>query len=327
MEEENNQRDWREEIENIYNSFSVKVDGANFPGGRKEVLAAQEKLDGLKSEFRNDGEFAVQSLELQKELDYSAKRHFYGPKFVLIGVLIGILVVFYMSGKADRKADKLLIDDAERIQMQKIDKLETSVRTDKEQVEYYENYIKKVSAEVEGYKDGEMTNQIKERIEVRENNIAKAEKDLAKKKSDLEVHGKDLEEIKSMSAEQYRDYKKEQDKEIADSASGYGWRTILWFLIILAASFVPGYVINKREANRTSHQNKFLGFVFSLMGSGQTVRYRRSDGSTYDDYSGHLGAFAAAMAILLTSIILIVIMLPYVAVFMVVRNIVIPYLS
>lgn len=327
MSDDNSQRDWREEIENIYNSFSVAVDGANFPGGRKEVLAAQEKLDEMKGEFKSDGEFTEQALELQKELDYSGKRHFYGPKFVLIGVLIGILVVFYMSGKADRKAGKLLIDDAERIQMQKIDKLNTSVKMDKDQVEYYENYINKVSAEVEEYKEGEMTNQIKERIAEREKNIAKAEKDLVKKKADLETHSKDLEELKSMTAEEYRDYKREQDMEVADSASNYGWRTVMWFLIILAASFVPGYTINKREARRTSQGNKFLSMIFTIMGSGQTVRYRRADGSTYDDYSGHLGAFAAALAILLTSIILIVIMLPYVAAFMVIRNIVLPQLS
>lgn len=326
--ENQSERNWRDEIESIWNSFSVKNKvGANLPGGRKETLAAQEKLVELKREFKNDGDFAVDSLELQKELDYSTKRHFYGPKFVLLGVLIGIFVVFIMSGKASSKADKLLIDDAERIQMNKIDKLETSVKMDKEQVDYLKNYIDRESKRIEEYKAGELTNQIRERITVIEKNIAKAVKDLVKKEADLETHSKDLNELKSMSAEEYRDYKKEQDKEIAGSASGYGWRTVLWFLIILAASFIPGYTINKRESNRTSDGNKFLGLILAIMGSGQTVRYRRADGSTYDDYSGHLGAVAAGIAIFLTSIILIVIMLPYVAAFMVIRNVVIPYLS
>ncbi len=327
MTNQNSERNWREEIEGIYNSFSVKVEGADFPGGKKETEAAQEKLDGMKREFKGDSEFEEQASILQKELDYSTKRHFYGPKFLLIGVLIGIFVVFYMSSKADKKADNMLIDDAESIQLDKIRNLENRVGSNEDQIEISQNYLSDLNKEIEGYKEGEMTNQIKERIGEREKIIAKTEKDIAMMKADIEKYKEDIDELKSMTAEEYRDFKQEQEKEVAGMASDYGWRTILWFLVMIAASFVPGYTINKRESKRTSSGNQFLAMVFMIMGSGQTIRYRRADGTTYDDNSGHLGAFAAGIALMVASIIVIVIMLPYVAAFMVVRNIVLPYLS
>jgi len=232
-----------------------------------------------------------------------------------------------MSSKADKKADNMLIDDAESIQLDKIRNLENRVGSNEDQIEISQNYLSDLNKEIEGYKEGEMTNQIKERIGEREKIIAKTEKDIAMMKADIEKYKEDIDELKSMTAEEYRDFKQEQEKEVAGMASDYGWRTILWFLVMIAASFVPGYTINKRESKRTSSGNQFLAMVFMIMGSGQTIRYRRADGTTYDDNSGHLGAFAAGIALMVASIIVIVIMLPYVAAFMVVRNIVLPYLS
>lgn len=335
--ENQSERNWRDEIESIWNSFSVKNKvGANLPGGRKETLAAQEKLVELKREFKNDEEFDELAKVLDEKLKYGMKRHFYGPKFVLIGSLIGILFMFYMSGRAERMSGKLSLEEAESKQAKRIVKLEEAVNKDSERVVFFKKHIAIAEKEIEESKNGVPTEQLKKTTAEKQDIVDKAKVKLKEKEDDLEKNTEELEKIKPMTAEEYRVYKIEHDMEMAEATSDYGWKSFLWLSIIFASCFVPGYTINKREHALSEENDSIFKSIrkaslfrmfLSIMGSGQSVSYVSSDGSTSTDFSGNLTMFALGTALLLTTIILFVIFLPYIMIVIVIRNVVIPYLS
>ncbi|MDD4205727.1 MAG: hypothetical protein WC212_01780 [Candidatus Delongbacteria bacterium] len=329
MEEHTGSKDWRKEIDSIWDSFSVKNKvGVNKPGGRKQVLKAQERLEQLKREVKDDEEFNELAQVLDEEMKYSLKRHFYGPKFVIIGTLIGILFMFFFSFQAKAKIDNMTIEKAASLQAKRISKIEDILKKDRKKEEFFRKSITSVKEEIRQTRAGEITEPQKYTVEEKEELIEKAKIKLNEIETDLKKYSEELETIKPMSSEEYREYKQKQDTDMADATSRYGWKSILWLIVLIGACFVPGFEINKREKKKEGKAEKgsYLGFIITIMFSGSSVRYERSDGSQFTDHSGHLHAFAIATAILLTTIVLYVIFLPYVAVFMVVRNIVIPEL-
>ena len=116
---------------------------------------------------------------------------------------------------------------------------------------------------------------------------------------------KDIEFLQSMSAEEYRDYKADSHREAADMVSGYTWRTFLWLLLFIGSCFPPVYALNKRIAKNPEGQKGILfSTIFALLGGARTRRYRRADGTTYDDNSEFLGSVVASIALVGVSIIL-----------------------
>ena len=313
---------WFKEIEEIYHSFSLIIDDRYKPGTKKEIDQAKIEVEELKRKHKGNKDFDKEIKYLDDLLVDSSKRRFNGSKFTIIGVFLGILIMFYMSNRVEEKSGKLTIDKAESIQEDKIVKLERKVKGAKGEIEYSLTYSIPLKKEIEELKKQEQSNQIMERIALKEKNLAESEKNTKIRETTISESEKEIEFLKSMSAEEYRDYKVGNDQEAADSVSGYAWKTILWFLLYLVAMFPFVFTIDKRGKKGKS---QWLKIIAAILGTAQTVRYRRSDGSTYDDNSSYLGAFATAIALPAAAIALTIALLPYIAIIVFVRNIVIPY--
>ena len=320
------QKSWRDRIDEIYNSFSLIVNDEKRPGSRREIVNARNVIDELKGENKGDAQFEQEIEKLEGILNESSKRKFNGSKLTIAGVLIGILVMFCMTIRIENKSGKLLIDDAERKQKHKITQLERSIKNTKNMLQENEKISKALEKELTELNSQEQTNQIRERIEQRQISKATFQKAIENRKKSIQQSEKEHKKLSSMSAEEYRDYKVAKGKEASDSISGYSWRTLFWFILFVVSGFTPVYTINKRSTkNKIVKHGWLLRLVGRVMDSGYTIRYRRSDGTTYTDQSGHLMAFAGGLAFLLVSIIVIVVLLPYFAVFAFIRNFVIPY--
>lgn len=313
---------WFKEIEEIYRNFSLIIDDRYKPGSKKEIDQAKIVVAELKKKHKGNKDFDKEIKYLDDLLIDSSKRRFNGSKFTIIGVFLGILIMFYMSNRVEEKSGSLTIDKAESIQLDKIVKLERKVKSAKDEIEYSMTYSIPLKKEIEELKKQEQSNQIIERIALKEKNLASSEENNKIRETTISESEKEIKFLKSMTAEEYRDYKIGSDQEAADSVSGYAWKTILWFLLYLAAMFPFVFTIDKRGKKDKS---KWLKVIGAILGSAQTVRYRRSDGSTYDDNSSYLGAFAVAIALPATAIVLTIVLLPYIATIVFVRNIVIPY--
>ena len=313
---------WFKEIEEIYQNFSLIIDDRYKPGSKKEIDQAKIEVAELKRKHKGNKDFDKEIKYLDDLLVDSSKRKFDGSKFTIIGVFLGILIMFYMSNRVEEKSTSLTIDKAESIQLDKIVKLERKVKSAKDEIEYSMTYTIPLKKEIEDLKKQEQSNQVIERIAAKEKNLASSEENNKIRETTISESEKQIEFLKSMSAEEYRDYKIGNDQEAADSVSGYAWKTILWFLLYLAAMFPFVFTIDKRGKKDKS---KWLKIIGAILGSAQTVRYRRSDGSTYDDNSSYLGAFAVAIALPATAIVLTIVLLPYIATIVFVRNIVLPY--
>ena len=313
---------WFKEIEEIYQNFSLIIDDRYKPGSKKEIDQAKIEVAELKRKHKGNKDFDKEIKYLDDLLVDSSKRKFDGSKFTIIGVFLGILIMFYMSNRVEEKSTSLTIDKAESIQLDKIVKLERKVKSAKDEIEYSMTYTIPLKKEIEDLKKQEQSNQIIERIAAKEKNLASSEENNKIRETTISESEKQIEFLKSMSAEEYRDYKIGNDQEAAASVSGYAWKTILWFLLYLAAMFPFVFTIDKRGKKDKS---KWLKIIGAILGSAQTVRYRRSDGSTYDDNSSYLGAFAVAIALPATAIVLTIVLLPYIATIVFVRNIVLPY--
>ncbi|NPD45613.1 hypothetical protein [Lentimicrobium sp. S6] len=313
---------WFKEIEEIYQSFSLIIDDRYKPGTKKEIDHAKIKVEELKKKHKGNKDFNKEIKYLDDLLVDSGKRRFNGSKFTIIGVFLGILVMFYMSNRVEEKSGDLSIDKAESIQLDKIVKLERKIKSAKDEIEYSMTYTIPLKKEIEDLKKQEQSNQIIERIAAKEKNLASSEENNRIRETTISESKKQIEFLKSMSAEEYRDYKIGNDQEAADSVSGYAWKTILWFLLYLSAMFPFVFTIDKRGKKDKS---KWLKIIGAILGSAQTVRYRRSDGSTYDDNSSYIGAFATAIALPVAAIALTIVLLPYIATIAFVRNIIVPY--
>jgi len=314
---------WFKEIEKIYHTFSSIIDDKYSPGSRKEIENARVEVAKLKSEYSGDAEFDKEIAFLDDVLIKSNKRKFNGSKFTIIGVFLGILFMFYMSNKVETESGSLLIDKAEGIQQDKIVKLDRKANMAKKEIDYEKESYNSLLKEIEDLKAQEQTNQIVERIVEREKRLASFEKNKQIRENTIKESEKEIKFLKSMTAEEYRDYKVASDQEVADSISGFTWKTLLWFLLYIASTFPFVFTINKR--GKRSGKSGWLKTIGVILGSAQTVRYRRSDGSTYDDNSSYIGAIAVAIALPATAIVLTIVLLPYIATIAFVRNIVIPY--
>lgn len=314
---------WFKEIEKIYHTFSLIIDDKYSPGSRKEIENAKIEVEKLKREYSGDADFDKEISFLDDVLIKSSKRKFNGSKFTIIGVILGILFMFYMSNKAKIESGSLLIDKAETIQQNIIVKLERKVKTAKMEIDYAKEPHNALLKEIEDLKAQEQTNQIVERIGERKKRLAAFDKNKQIRENTIKESKKEIKFLKSMTAEEYRDYKIENDQVSADSVSGYAWKTLLWFLLYIASTFPFVFTINKR--GKKSGKLRWLKVIGVILGSAQTVRYRRSDGSTYDDNSSYLGAIAVAIALPVAAIALTIVLLPYIASIAFVRNIVIPY--
>ncbi len=323
-EKENQKPDWFVEIEEIYHTFSLVIDDRYTPGSRKEIENAKIEVEKLKSKYSGNPDFDKEISALGDVLEWSVKRKFNGSKFTIIGVFLGILFMFYMSARVENKSGSLLIDKAEGIQQDKIVKLERKIKAAKNDMEYSMGPHNALKKEIEELKKQEQTNQIIERIGVKEKNLAQYEKNSTIWKNTIENAEKEIEFLKSMTAEEYRDFKVKSDQEAADSVSGYAWKTFLWFILYIASTFPFMFTINKRGGPKQKSSG-WLKVIAVVLGSAQTVRYRRPDGSTYDDNSAYLGAGAVAIALPLAAIVVTIVLLPYIATIAFVRNIVIPY--
>jgi len=314
---------WFKEIEDIYHTFSLIVDEKYTPGSKQEVDNAKIEVEKLKSKYSGDPEFDKEIAYLDALLDESLKRKFVGSKFTIIGIFLGILFMFYMSNKVEIQSGKLLIDKAEDIQQGKIVKLERKADMARKEIDYESTPYNNLKKEIADLKSQEQTNQIKERIVEREKQLKQYENNTAIREKTIKDSEKEIAFLKSMTAEEYRDYKVSSDQEAADSVSGYAWTTILWFILYIAAAFPFVFTINKR--NLREKKSNWLKIAGMLLGSARTVRYKRSDGSTYDDNSQYLGAFATAIALPVAAIVITIVLLPYIATIVFARNIVIPY--
>ncbi len=314
---------WFQEIENIYHTFSLIVDEKYTPGSKQEVENGKIEVEKLKNKYSGDSEFEKEIAYLDDKLDESLKRKFIGSKFTIVGVFLGILFMFYMSNKVESKSGSLLIDKAESIQQDKIVKLERKVNMTRDEIDYASTPYNNLKKEIAELKTQDQTNQIKERIVEREKQLKSYEKNKAIREKTITDSEKELKFLKSMNAEEYRDYKIASDQEVADSVSGYAWTTLLWFILYIAAAFPFVFTINKRGLREK--KSGWLKTIGVILGSAQTVKYRRSDGSTYNDNSQYLGAFATAIALPVAAIVLTIVLLPYIATIVFARNIVIPY--
>ncbi len=315
--------DWFTEIEEIYHTFSLIIDDHNTPGSRKEIENAKNEVEKLKSKYSGNPDFDKEISALEDVLQWSNKRKFNGSKFTIIGVFLGILFMFYMSSRVENESGSLLIDKAERIQQDKIVKLERKADMAKKEIGYSMEPYNSLKKEIAELKTQEQTNQIVERIGTKEKSLEQYEKNKTIRESTIENAEKEIKFLKSMTSEEYRDYKVKSDQEVADSVSGYAWTTFLWFILYIASTFPFVFTINKRGPK--SKSSGWLKAVAVILGSAQTVRYRRADGSTYDDNSSYLGAIAVAIALPTTAIVLTIVLLPYIATIAFARNIVIPY--
>ena len=319
-----NDTNWFNEIEEIYHTFSLIVDDKYTPGSRQEIENAKIEVEKLKGKYSGNTEFDKEIAFLDSVLKESNKRKFNGSKLTIIGVLIGILFMFYMSNKVEIKSGSLLIDKAERMQQDKIAKLESKADMAQKEIDYSMNSHNALKKEIANLKAQDETNQIIERIREREKSLAKYEKNKLTRENIIKDSKEEIEFLKSMTAEEYRDYKVNSDKKTADSVSGYAWTTVFWFLLYFASAFPFVFTINKRSL-KGKKSNWLLKAVSIVLGSAQTVRYRRSDGSTYDDNSSYIAAMAFAIALPIVAIIVTIIFLPYISVIAFARNIVIPY--
>ncbi len=316
--------DWFNDIEGIYHTFSLIIDGKYSPGSRKEIENAKIEVAKLKSKYSGNKEFEKEISFLDSVLIESNKRKWIGSKFTLIGVFIGIMIMFYMGNKVAVKSGSLLIDKAQQIQEDKIAKLKREIKGHNDFFEANSNWYNSIKKEISNLKKQKKTNQIVERIGEREKNLAKYEKQVEKLKNEIKEKEKDIEFLSSMSAEEYRDYKVKGDMETADAVSGYTWKTVLWFILFVASSFPTVYTINKR-GKKNAKTGWMAEIIASILGSARTIRYRRPDGTTYDDNSEFLGSVVASIALMGVSIIIIIAFLPYIALIAFARNIVIPY--
>ncbi len=315
---------WFKKVEEIYHTFSLIIDDKYSPGSRQEIENAKVEVAKLKSKYSGDAEFDKEIAYLDDVLIESEKRKFNGSKLTIIGVFLGILVMFYMSSKVENQSGNLLIDRAEGIQQDKIVKLKREINGSNDFIEANAYWYSSTKKEIADLKNQEQTNQIIERIGEKEKNIAKYEKSEAKEKTKIAKKQKEVDFLSSMTAEEYRDYKVNSDQEMADSVSGYAWTTLLWFILYIASTFPFVFTINKRSV-KGKKSSWLLKAIAIILGSASTVRYRRSDGSTYDDNSSYLGALAMAIALPLMAILLTIVLLPYIATIVFARNIVIPY--
>lgn len=315
--------EWFREIEGIYHTFSLIIDDRYKPGSRKEIENAKIAVAELKKRNKGNKDFDAEIKYLDDLLIESGKRKFNGSLFTIIGVILGILFMFYMSNKVEVESGGLLIDKAEGIQQDKITKLERKADMTKKDIDYSMTFYNDLKKEIADLETQEQTNQIVERIGEKKKRLADQEKVQLERETIIKEAEKEATFLKSMTAEEYRDYKVGKDQEAADSISGYGWKTILWFLLYIASTFPFVFTINKYgKKDKSSGWLKVIGVV---LGSAQTVRYRRSDGSTYDDNSSYLGAIAVAIALPVAAIALTIVLLPYIATIAFVRNIVVPY--
>jgi hypothetical protein len=315
---------WFKEIEEIYHTFSLIIDDKYSPGSRQEIENAKLEVAKLKGKYSGDAEFDKEIAYLDDLLNESIKRKFNGSKFTIIGVFIGILFMFYMSNRVETKSGSLLIDKAEGIQQDKIVKLKREIKGNLGFIEGNEYWYTTTKKEISDLKSQEQTNQIIERIGEKEKQIVKYEKQEAKVKADNNDKQKEIDLLSSMTAEEYRDYKVNSDQKVADSVSGYAWTTVLWFILYIGSTFPFVYTINKRGGFREK-KSGWLKVIGVVLGSAQTVRYRRSDGSTYNDNSSYVAALAVSIALPATAIVLTIVLLPYIATIAFARNIVIPY--
>lgn len=314
---------WFQEIEAVYQTFTLIIDDRFSPGTKKEIDNAKWEVMRLKREYGGNPDFDKEIAFLDELLIEQGKRKFNGSWFTIIGVFLGILVMFYMSNKVEVESVSYTIDQAEAKQQDKIVKLGRQSDNAKDEIEYSKAAYIALQKEIEELEDQEQTNQIKERLDAKEKNLASFEENNEIRETTISEAAKEIKFLESMTAEEYRDFKIDNDQDAADSVSGYAWRTIFWFLLYLAAMFPFVFTINKRgEKNKAS---KWFAVIAVILGSGQTIRYRRSDGSTYDDNSGHVAAMAMAIALPVAAIALTIVLLPYIAIFVFARNIMVPY--
>lgn len=317
---------WFKEIEDVYHTFSLIINDRYTPGSRKEIENAKIEVDKLKNKYAGNGEFDKEIAYLEEELKWSSKRKFSGSITTIVGVLIGIFVMFLMTVKADKKIGELTIDKAEHIQKNKIINLEHKIKNTKTGIEYYMNDYNNLKKEVEDLETQEQTNQIKERLAARKKSIQKYEQIKEKDEATIKDAEEEMAQLKSMNSEEYRDFSVKQKTEVADSVTGFIWKTIIWLAVFIISCFPTVYTLNKRYEKNPEKKSSWLwGSIGLMLGSARTIRYRRPDGTTYDDNSEFLGAGAAAIALMGVSIIVIVMFLPYIAVINFARNIVIPY--
>lgn len=315
--------DWFQDIESIYQSFSLIINDRYKPGSKKEIDNAKIEVENLKRKYNGNKDFEKELSFLEKELKDSMKRKFNGSLFTIIGVIIGILFMFYMSNKVEVESGRLLIDKAESIQQDKITKLKRKADMSRKDMDYNSSTYNLLKEEISELETQEQTNQIQERLNERKKSLAEHNKVIAEWKNTIKEAEEEIQFLSSMSAEEYRDYKIENDQKAADAVSGYGWKTILWFLLYFASTFPFVFTINKN--GKKSKDSGWFKVIAVVLGSAQTIRYRRSDGSTYDDNSSYLGAFAVAIALPLAAIATTIVLLPYIATIAFVRNIILPY--
>ena len=122
---------WFKEVEEIYHTFSLIIDDKYSPGTRKEIENAKVDVAKLKNKYSGDAEFDKEIAYLDDVLIESNKRKWIGSKFTIVGVFIGILIMFYMGNKVSTKSGSLLIDKAEGIQQDKIVKLKREIKGSK----------------------------------------------------------------------------------------------------------------------------------------------------------------------------------------------------
>ncbi len=72
------------------------------------------------------------------------------------------------------------------------------------------------------------------------------------------------------------------------------WGAFFWgpSIIYFISSMTPQFLIEKRgRRSGVNLASGCAGFAFGILGSGQTVRYKYSDGTTEDDNTGHVVAW------------------------------------
>lgn len=323
-QDDNSNSNWFNEIENIYHTFSLIIDDKYSPGSRKEIENAKIEVSKIKNKYSGNKEFEKEISFLDSVLIESNKRKWIGSKFTFFGVIFGILVMFYMGSKGTSQNSSMLIDEAEQMQQNKIVKLKREIKGSNDFFEANEYWYTSTKKEIADLKAQEQTNQIIERIGEKEKHITKYEKQVEKEKKDIEDKQKEIDLLSSMNAEEYRDYKVKANMEMVNAFSGYTWKTLLWFILFVASSFPTVYTINKR-GKKDAKTGWMAEMVASILGSARTVRYRRADGTTYDDNSEFLGSALASVVLMGVSIIIIIAFLPYIALIAFARNIVIPY--
>jgi len=76
------------------------------------------------------------------------KRRFNVSIITIIGVAIGILFLFYFSNRVETKSGELLIDKAEQIQQNKLEKLKHTIRTAETEIEYIYTFQENLKNEI-----------------------------------------------------------------------------------------------------------------------------------------------------------------------------------